>query len=111
MERHGGWEAFDRVVYVGDGGNDYCPILRLRRSVPPRSCLPSQSLTPLAFLQPRCGPRAIVPRALAPDRKGGRCGWSQVLCVVLGWSMGGGEVPDGELERAGRNEELRNAGV
>ncbi|KIJ49670.1 hypothetical protein M422DRAFT_28036 [Sphaerobolus stellatus SS14] len=23
-------EGFDRVVYVGDGSNDYCPILRLR---------------------------------------------------------------------------------
>lgn len=22
--------SYDRVVYVGDGGNDYCPILRLR---------------------------------------------------------------------------------
>jgi pyridoxal phosphate phosphatase PHOSPHO2 len=31
MQRHGGWEAFDRVVYVGDGGNDFCPLLRLRK--------------------------------------------------------------------------------
>ncbi|KAM0748956.1 hypothetical protein T439DRAFT_364472 [Meredithblackwellia eburnea MCA 4105] len=30
MQRHGGWEAFERVVYVGDGGNDFCPLLRLR---------------------------------------------------------------------------------
>ncbi|KAL8292277.1 hypothetical protein RQP46_001743 [Phenoliferia psychrophenolica] len=30
MTRHGGWAAFDRVVYVGDGGNDFCPLLRLR---------------------------------------------------------------------------------
>lgn len=22
--------SFDRVVYVGDGSNDFCPILRLR---------------------------------------------------------------------------------
>ncbi|EJU04051.1 hypothetical protein DACRYDRAFT_105116 [Dacryopinax primogenitus] len=28
VERHG--KAFDRVVYVGDGSNDFCPILRLR---------------------------------------------------------------------------------
>ena len=28
--------AFDRVVYIGDGSNDFCPILRLRRSVMPR---------------------------------------------------------------------------
>ena len=30
LERH---EQFDRVVYVGDGTNDFCPILRLRRFV------------------------------------------------------------------------------
>ncbi|GAA6014141.1 hypothetical protein JCM8202_005160 [Rhodotorula sphaerocarpa] len=30
MQRHGGWEQFDKVVYIGDGGNDLCPILRLR---------------------------------------------------------------------------------
>ncbi|TFL01568.1 phosphatase phospho-type [Pterulicium gracile] len=28
LERHG--KAFDRIVYVGDGGNDFCPILRMR---------------------------------------------------------------------------------
>jgi pyridoxal phosphate phosphatase PHOSPHO2 len=22
---------FDRVIYVGDGSNDFCPVLRLRR--------------------------------------------------------------------------------
>ncbi|KAI5479541.1 hypothetical protein MNV49_003483 [Pseudohyphozyma bogoriensis] len=26
----GGWDKFDRIVYVGDGGNDFCPVLRLR---------------------------------------------------------------------------------
>ncbi|GAA5975095.1 hypothetical protein JCM5350_004584 [Sporobolomyces pararoseus] len=30
MARNGGWEAFDQVVYVGDGGNDLCPALHLR---------------------------------------------------------------------------------
>jgi pyridoxal phosphate phosphatase PHOSPHO2 len=25
--------AFDRVIYVGDGANDFCPVLRLRRYV------------------------------------------------------------------------------
>ncbi|KAJ1025680.1 hypothetical protein NDA18_004019 [Ustilago nuda] len=29
LERNGGREAFDRIIYVGDGGNDYCPVLRL----------------------------------------------------------------------------------
>ncbi|KAF9454055.1 hypothetical protein P691DRAFT_693775 [Macrolepiota fuliginosa MF-IS2] len=28
LERHG--KDFDRIVYVGDGSNDFCPILRLR---------------------------------------------------------------------------------
>lgn len=25
-----GWNQWDKVVYVGDGGNDFCPLLRLR---------------------------------------------------------------------------------
>ncbi|KAN0064618.1 hypothetical protein ACQY0O_002247 [Thecaphora frezii] len=29
LARHGGRAAFDRIIYVGDGGNDYCPLLRL----------------------------------------------------------------------------------
>ncbi|SPO26278.1 uncharacterized protein UTRI_02554 [Ustilago trichophora] len=29
LERNGGRQAFERIIYVGDGGNDYCPILRL----------------------------------------------------------------------------------
>lgn len=31
LERHK--PAFDRVIYVGDGSNDFCPVLRLRRCV------------------------------------------------------------------------------
>lgn len=30
VARHGGWDSFDRVIYVGDGGNDFCPLLRMR---------------------------------------------------------------------------------
>ncbi|GAA5906836.1 hypothetical protein JCM8208_000053 [Rhodotorula glutinis] len=30
MERNGGWDSFDKVVYVGDGSNDLCPVLHLR---------------------------------------------------------------------------------
>lgn len=26
-------EPFDRIFYVGDGSNDYCPIIRLREYV------------------------------------------------------------------------------
>jgi len=28
LERHK--HAFDRIIYVGDGSNDYCPVIRLR---------------------------------------------------------------------------------
>jgi pyridoxal phosphate phosphatase PHOSPHO2 len=28
--------AYDRVVYVGDGSNDFCPALRMRRCVASR---------------------------------------------------------------------------
>ncbi|KAK9899431.1 hypothetical protein P389DRAFT_48499 [Cystobasidium minutum MCA 4210] len=30
IEQHGGRSAFDRIVYVGDGSNDFCPLLRLK---------------------------------------------------------------------------------
>jgi pyridoxal phosphate phosphatase PHOSPHO2 len=29
LERHK--TVFDRIIYIGDGSNDYCPVLRLRR--------------------------------------------------------------------------------
>lgn len=31
LERH--QPDFDQIIYVGDGKNDYCPVLRLRRYV------------------------------------------------------------------------------
>lgn len=30
LERNGGRSAYDRIVYVGDGSNDFCPLLRLK---------------------------------------------------------------------------------
>lgn len=42
IESQGGWDSFDRVVYVGDGSNDLCPVLRLRKyvlSIPPSQLL------------------------------------------------------------------------
>jgi pyridoxal phosphate phosphatase PHOSPHO2 len=28
---NGGKDSFDKIVYVGDGGNDFCPLLRMRQ--------------------------------------------------------------------------------
>ena len=28
---HGGKDDFSRIVYIGDGKNDYCPLLRMRK--------------------------------------------------------------------------------
>jgi pyridoxal phosphate phosphatase PHOSPHO2 len=28
LERHG--QDFDKIIYIGDGANDFCPVLRLR---------------------------------------------------------------------------------
>lgn len=30
VDKIGGWEGLDKVVYVGDGGNDFCPLVRMR---------------------------------------------------------------------------------
>jgi len=45
LAQHG---PFDRVVYTGDGSNDFCPILRLRRSAKKKSVSTHIPLT--AFL-------------------------------------------------------------
>jgi pyridoxal phosphate phosphatase PHOSPHO2 len=31
IKENGGWNAFERVSYVGDGKNDFCPMVRLRK--------------------------------------------------------------------------------
>ena len=31
LKAHGGKNSFDRIAYVGDGGNDFCPLLRMRQ--------------------------------------------------------------------------------
>lgn len=36
LERHK--PEFDRIIYVGDGSNDYCPVVRLRRCVEIMNC-------------------------------------------------------------------------
>ncbi|WVN86475.1 uncharacterized protein L203_101639 [Cryptococcus depauperatus CBS 7841] len=32
LASHGGRESYKRIVYVGDGSNDFCPVLRMRQS-------------------------------------------------------------------------------
>jgi len=29
LERHGGRSSYDRLIYLGDGANDFCPVLRM----------------------------------------------------------------------------------
>lgn len=88
MERHGGWATFDRVVYVGDGGNDFCPLLRLRPCV-------LSPLTELKLIRAQTRPcvGAVVPRALATDHQGGRVGGAQGVRPVLGRRVGGRADP------------------
>ena len=31
VRANGGWEKYEKIVYVGDGGNDYCPMLKMRQ--------------------------------------------------------------------------------
>lgn len=31
MKNNGGCDKYDTVSYVGDGGNDFCPIVRMRK--------------------------------------------------------------------------------
>lgn len=30
LAKRGGRDAWDKVVYVGDGGNDFCPLVRMK---------------------------------------------------------------------------------
>lgn len=30
IRENGGWDAFDKIAHVGDGKNDFCPMVRLR---------------------------------------------------------------------------------
>lgn len=31
VANHGGKDGWERIVYVGDGGNDFCPLIRMRQ--------------------------------------------------------------------------------
>lgn len=35
FRREGGRVQYNRIVYIGDGSNDFCPLLRLTRCVHP----------------------------------------------------------------------------
>jgi pyridoxal phosphate phosphatase PHOSPHO2 len=30
LDAQGGRDKFEKIVYVGDGGNDFCPLLRMK---------------------------------------------------------------------------------
>lgn len=103
MQRHGGWDQFDKVVYIGDGGNDLCPILRLRACVslslsffsivPLTTCSRHGPFTP----QPRRCARSHVPRAVSSHRRHvqrARVG-PQVPGCLVGRSVGGRKVLQG----------------
>ena len=30
LAAHGGREKYKKIIYVGDGGNDFCPLLRMK---------------------------------------------------------------------------------
>ncbi|WWC91767.1 uncharacterized protein L201_006714 [Kwoniella dendrophila CBS 6074] len=30
LKNNGGKDSFEKIVYIGDGGNDFCPLLRMR---------------------------------------------------------------------------------
>lgn len=32
LDRHGGRSQYDRLIYLGDGGNDFCPVLRFGKN-------------------------------------------------------------------------------
>lgn len=31
ITNNGGWDAYSKVVYIGDGAHDFCPLLRMRK--------------------------------------------------------------------------------
>lgn len=103
MQRHGGWDQFDKVVYIGDGGNDLCPILRLRACVSlSLSFFPLDSLTTRSQRgsytpQSRRRARPHVPRTVSPHRRHvqrARVG-PQVQDCLVGRSVGGRKVLQG----------------
>lgn len=81
IKEHG---PFDRIVYTGDGSNDFCPILRLRRSV---SHLSNYGLfTPS---QPGHCMLPPPPRPAKAHQRGRRETRSQGTDSLLGRRMGG----------------------
>lgn len=100
MARNGGWEAFDQVVYVGDGGNDLCPALHLRSYVltPPSlsRLFPlftsiCSSIVSQSHEQTRHPPRKDVPRTLSSLGKGGTQRRFQSSRYLVGRCLGSRE--------------------
>lgn len=89
---------FDRIIYIGDGSNDFCAVLRLRRSVSPpsldahiharpakTSCSAVASAASNAKLQTNA-PKAAPPASSAPLNIGPAHGKSRksLSCTLRG---------------------------
>jgi hypothetical protein len=117
MQRHGGWDQFDKVVYIGDGGNDLCPILRLRACVSLSLFSPQSSFAPLTICshrtpytpQSRRRARPHVPRAVASHRRHLQCArlGPQVPDCLVGRSVGGRKVLQGAALNRNGLEKVR----
>lgn len=88
---------YERMIYLGDGSNDFCPILRLREYV---SCMRS-SVPRLKPHQARCRFRPRGSQPAAPHHKRGQRSRFGLRCQVLGWRVGSRGVVCKHLENAG----------
>lgn len=79
---------FDRIIYIGDGSNDFCAVLRLRRYVRPS---PIHPLRDLRLTRPRGSQDVVLcrrfrglERKIADERAKGST--SRLRCTVEYWS-------------------------
>ena len=78
---------YDRIIYVGDGENDFCPALRLRRPV---AIKPSPCSVPLNKpLQPRQGLLPPLSWFATANCGRGQTERPQGPSTLLGWCLGG----------------------
>jgi hypothetical protein len=81
-------EEYEKVVYIGDGSNDFCPVVRLRESVIAHS---TNTITlTLPFFQTRYGVGPHGKGTTEANYEGRRESGSQVRSGLLGRCLGGG---------------------